>query len=377
MAKEKKDLSKYLKAAGGDGALLSSSDSNVELFIDTGSYTLNAICSGSLYGGIPDGRVVLFYGESSVGKTLFLSKICGNAQRQHDKIPVIYDAEHAYDAQMGRSCGMNPDNCIVEPVISIEDFKNKIVGFLNEVIKNGDFGKFIIGIDSLAAPCEKELKDAAEGKVNADMGARSKAISALIRIISPLAAKAKCSIIMTNQVYDDPGALHKSAYLIPAGGKRQIFQSSIAVQLRITKEKYELDKSKKTSEDDEDENNNSMIGISKNVTGVKITALTRKNRIVPPDLECGIMMNYQTGISRFGGLFEMSLSMGVLVLKGRTYAWADDPEKSLGFKKNLIKDKGFWKILMEKLEKVLKEKVKYSEYRDEELEELLEESEAE
>jgi len=48
--------------------------SRVAGWIDTGSYVLNAIMSGSLHGGIPKGRVTMLAGESMTGKSLFVKK---------------------------------------------------------------------------------------------------------------------------------------------------------------------------------------------------------------------------------------------------------------------------------------------------------------
>ena len=39
--------------------------------VDTGSYVLNAVLSGSIYGGVPNNKVTAFAGESSTGKTYF------------------------------------------------------------------------------------------------------------------------------------------------------------------------------------------------------------------------------------------------------------------------------------------------------------------
>ena len=36
--------------------------------IDTGSYMLNAVLSGSIYGGVPNNKVTAFAGESATGK---------------------------------------------------------------------------------------------------------------------------------------------------------------------------------------------------------------------------------------------------------------------------------------------------------------------
>ena len=40
--------------------------------IDTGSYIMNAVLSGSLYGGVPNNKITAFAGESATGKTFFV-----------------------------------------------------------------------------------------------------------------------------------------------------------------------------------------------------------------------------------------------------------------------------------------------------------------
>jgi len=40
--------------------------------IDTGSYILNAVLSGSIHGGVPNNKIVAFAGESATGKTFFI-----------------------------------------------------------------------------------------------------------------------------------------------------------------------------------------------------------------------------------------------------------------------------------------------------------------
>ena len=63
--------------------------SRVGGWIDTGSYVLNAIVSGSIHGGIPKGRVTMLAGESMTGKSLFVMKILASAQKE-GLIPYIY-----------------------------------------------------------------------------------------------------------------------------------------------------------------------------------------------------------------------------------------------------------------------------------------------
>jgi hypothetical protein len=56
--------------------------STVKEWIDTGCMALNAIISGSLYGGIPMGRIIGFAGPQACGKTLMVNKIMANAQKK-------------------------------------------------------------------------------------------------------------------------------------------------------------------------------------------------------------------------------------------------------------------------------------------------------
>ena len=70
--------------------------SHVGEWIDTGSYVLNAIISGSINGGIPKGRVTMLAGESMTGKSLFVQKILAKAQ-QEGLTPVIFDTEKVVD----------------------------------------------------------------------------------------------------------------------------------------------------------------------------------------------------------------------------------------------------------------------------------------
>ena len=40
--------------------------------VDSGSYLLNALLSGSIHGGIPNNKITAFAGESATGKTFFV-----------------------------------------------------------------------------------------------------------------------------------------------------------------------------------------------------------------------------------------------------------------------------------------------------------------
>ena len=47
-------------------------------FVDTGSYILNALVSGSIFGGLPQNKITALAGETSTGKTFFALSIVKN-----------------------------------------------------------------------------------------------------------------------------------------------------------------------------------------------------------------------------------------------------------------------------------------------------------
>ena len=147
----------------------------VDDWIDTGSYALNAIISGSLYKGVPVGRIFGLAGPTGICKTLIMNKIMANAQ-QKGYMPVIWDSELAVDINTAKSVGCDTANMRYYPVETIEDARNQIARFLDNVIEQSLQKKFIIGLDSLGnLASSKEINDAAEGKDASEMGQRAKA----------------------------------------------------------------------------------------------------------------------------------------------------------------------------------------------------------
>ena len=67
-------MKELAKAAGNEfGSLVDDGifGGDVTQYIDTGSYVLNALLSGSIYGGLPANKITALAGESATGKTFF------------------------------------------------------------------------------------------------------------------------------------------------------------------------------------------------------------------------------------------------------------------------------------------------------------------
>ena len=72
-------LKDIVKETGNEYAALASdgvAGADTTSFIDTGSYSLNALFSGSIYGGLPDNKITAIAGEAATGKTFFALGIC-------------------------------------------------------------------------------------------------------------------------------------------------------------------------------------------------------------------------------------------------------------------------------------------------------------
>ena len=70
-------LKDIIKQTGNEYANLVSDgveSGDVENFIDTGSYIMNAILSGSIHGGLAGNKITALAGESATGKTFFTSQ---------------------------------------------------------------------------------------------------------------------------------------------------------------------------------------------------------------------------------------------------------------------------------------------------------------
>ena len=164
--------------------LSDSSLSSVSGWIDTGSYVLNAIISGSVFGGIPEGRVTLLAGESMTAKSLFILKILANAQKK-GLTPVIFDTENAIDAKSAARCGLDLAKVKYVPCVSAEQTTNTIYKLFEQIKEQGLEGKFIIAIDSLGnLQSELQIKRMSNDNTAVDMGSRARAIKSLMQVIT-------------------------------------------------------------------------------------------------------------------------------------------------------------------------------------------------
>ncbi len=176
--------------------------------IDTGSYILNAVLSGSIYGGVADNKITAFAGESATGKTFF---VLGIIKSFLDKNPeagcIIYDTEAAVTRQMMEERGIDTKRVIVAEMDTIQRFRTHAIKTLEYYEKSGkDRPPFMMVLDSLGLlSTTKEMEDTAEGKETRDM-TKAQVIKAAFRVLTLKLAKVKVPLLVTNHVYAAVGS---------------------------------------------------------------------------------------------------------------------------------------------------------------------------
>ena len=304
--------------------------SRVGGWIDTGSYVLNAIISGSIHGGIPKGRVTMLAGESMTGKSLFVQKILAKAQEE-GLVPVIFDTENAIDPEGAERLGLDVSKVKYVPCISIEQTRNALFKFLTSVKEKGLEGKFIVAIDSLGnLQSELELARMGKDSTSADMGTKARAMKSLMQTCTNLGAVTQTTILCTNHVYDDPAALFPSIEKHMPGGKSCVYLPSVTVQLARKPVKSDGGKTM---------DGETAVG-QKNYAGIIIRALTRKNRFVKQYLEGEMYLSFSSGLDRYFGMLDLAVGVEAVIQTGATYQLPDG--KKLGYYKNWRKDKELW-----------------------------------
>ena len=176
-------------------------------YIGTGSYSLNALLSGSIYDGLPNNKVTALAGEPSTGKTFFAINIVRQFQRDNDKSFVFYfESESAISKKMLEDRGVDTKRIAIVPVATVQEFRTQAIKILDAYMKNTDSPPMLFVLDSLGnLSTDKEIEDMTKGEDKRDM-TRAQLIRAAFRVLTLKLGKAKVPLIVTNHTYDVVGS---------------------------------------------------------------------------------------------------------------------------------------------------------------------------
>jgi RecA/RadA recombinase len=257
---------------------------DVDSFIDTGSYILNALLSGSLNGGLASNKITALAGESATGKTYFLMGIVKNFLDKDPNAGVIYfESESAITKQMVIDRGIDAKRMVMMPVTTVQEFRTQALKVLDSyLIQNeADRKPLFLCLDSLGMlSTTKEVEDTAEGKETRDM-TRAQVLKAAFRVLTLKLGRAKVPMVVTNHTYDVVGSMFPQKEM--GGGSGLKYAASTIIYLSRKKEK----------------DGTEVIGNIIHCKNHK-SRLTKENKIVD------VRLTYDKGLDRYYGLLELA-----------------------------------------------------------------------
>ena len=331
-------LKDIVKEIGDDYTQLASNINESEVFVDTGSFIFNALCSGSLYGGISDRRITAIAGESSTGKTFFSLSVVNNfLQSNPDGYVLYFDTEAAINRQLLEDKNIPLDRFVVVNVVTVEEFRQKALKAVDIYLKTPEENRkpCMFVLDSLGMlSTEKEIRDALDEKNVRDM-TKAQLVKGTFRMLTLKLGQAKIPMLVTNHTYDVVGAYVPTKEM--GGGSGLKYAASTIVYLSKKKEKD-----------------------GKEVIGNIIKAKTHKSRLSKENKEVEIRLYYdERGLDRYYGLLELGEKHGVFKRKGNRIVVGESsvyPSAILA-----DPDKYFTEEVMEKLEEASNEEFSYGE----------------
>lgn len=258
-------------------------------FIDTGSYALNALYSGSIFKGIPANKISALAGEEATGKTFFALGIVKNFLDTNDKaLSIIFESEGSVTKEILTSRGVDTKRVLIVPVETIQQFKTQALRVVENHLSTPEKERrpLMLVLDSLGMlSTTKEMNDSGTGKEVKDM-TRTAEIRAAFRVLTLKLSKAKIPLLVTNHVYQTMG-MFPTKEMGGGGGLKYAANNIIA-----------LSKSK----------NKDAEG---NVTGIFIRCKNLKSRITKENTEASVMLSYDKGLDRYYGLTDLAIEHGI------------------------------------------------------------------
>ena len=326
-------IKQLIKESGNDMASIVSSgiigDSNT--FISTGSYSLNALCSGSMYGGVPSNKISCFAGSEAVGKTFITLSIANNFLKEDkDNIVIYFESEGALTKDIIEERGLDIKRIGLFPVATVEEFRTQCV----KIIENSkrDKGNIMIFLDSLGnLSTMKEMGDVASGSDKRDM-TRAPMIRGTFRTLALMLSKHNIPLIITNHTYDAVGSMFPKKEISGGGGIK--YAASTIVTLGKRKNKDGTD-----------------------VIGNIIKAKLVKGRMTKEESIIEMMLDYQKGLDKYYGLVTIAEKYGIFKKVSTRF----ETPSGKAFEKTIINDpeKYFTEDVMKQLEEAVFKEFNY------------------
>jgi RecA/RadA recombinase len=332
-------LKEIIKETGNEYAALASEGitaGDVTSYIDTGSYSFNALLSGSIYGGLPGNRITAIAGEAATGKTFFALGIIKHfLDKDKNSGVIFFESENAVSKEMIENRGVDSTRVVVAPVSTVQEFRNQSIKILDKYLEQEEKDRqpLMFVLDSLGMlSTTKEMEDTAEGKETRDM-TRAQIVKSTFRVLTLKLGQANVPLLMTNHTYDVIGSMFPQKEM--GGGSGLKYAASTIIYLGKRKEKLGTE----------------VIG---NIIHCKIY----KSRITRENAKVDVKLTYKHGLDKHYGLLEIGEEAGIFKKVSTRYEMPDG-SKVFGKQINDNPDKYFTKEILKKIDEYANKKFTY------------------
>jgi len=310
-------LKDIIKDTGNEYATLAKdgvAGGDVDSFIDTGSYSFNALLSGSIYGGLPNNRI-----NAGV---------------------IYFESENAISKDMIETRGVDSSRIVVMPVATVQEFRAQSIKVIEKYLEQPEASRkpMMFVLDSLGMlSTTKEMEDTAAGKETRDM-TRSQIVKSTFRVLTLKLGQAGVPMIMTNHTYDVIGSMFPQKEM--GGGSGLKYAASSIIYLGKRKEKDGTE-----------------------VVGNIIHCKNFKSRITKENAQIDVRLSYKQGLDRHYGLLELGEECGVFKKVSTRYEMPDGT-KVFGKSINTEPEKYFTNEVLDKIDEYTKKKFTYGQDED-------------
>lgn len=287
--------------------------------VKTGIIGLDAV----LGGGVPVGRIMQIYGESSTGKTTVATEIvCAFQKYFKDKLVAYFDAENVYDFRYAEAIGLDRSRekfrfCQDS---GLEDVTDAIIDYAESGMVS------MIVLDSLDC---LSLKQTLEGSMeDNEQGLSQKKYKQFYKKVIAALNKNNCTLLIISQTFGKPvkfGSPNEAG-----GGKSTKFFSSVRLEISRVET---LEKN----------------GV---ITGIVSKVYSVKNKTAPPFCSGEFTIMFGTGVDRVKALVDECVHLSIIK---KNQAWFEfDGQKFQGQDKLIAavkEDEKFYKKLSSMYEK--------------------------
>jgi len=330
-------LKNVIKETGNEyGTIVSDglATADVSGYVDTGSFIFNALCSGSLYGGLPQNKITAIAGESATGKTFFVLGVCKTFLEDNpDGSVVFFESESAITKDMIEERGIDSSRMVILPVTTVQEFRHQSLAVLGAYEDDEEQKPLLLCLDSLGMlSTTKEIEDTEAGKETRDM-TRAQIVKATFRVLTLKLGKLGVPLILTNHTYDVVGSMFPQKEM--GGGSGLKYAASQIIYLSKKKEKDGTE-----------------------VIGNIIHCKTYKSRLTKENQMVDVRLSYTKGLDKYYGLLDLALETGIFKSVS-TRVELPDGTKQFGKTINNDPETYFTEEVMSKLELEVYKKFKY------------------